>query len=85
MDAERLTEATLRDRAGFREGVEDGELVRMHAEPAERRAEAYGRGPPQAKDEQVAGARIGFAVEWGRWARSWRVHVRGRMVPSAND
>ena len=84
VDAELLPEATLRDRACFRERVEDGELVRVHAELAERRAEAYRRCAPQAKHEQVAGAGLAVTVEGGGWARSWRAHVEGPMIPSDN-
>ncbi len=75
VDAELLPEAALRDRAGFRERVEDGELVRMHAKLAKRRAEAYRRCAPETKHEQVAGARIGIAVDRGRWTGGRRVHV----------
>ena len=84
VDAERLTEATLRNRPGLGERMEDGELLWMHAELAEGRTEAYRRCPPQAKDEQVAGARIGVAVEGSFGARGRRAHVVA-MVPSDND
>ena len=64
--------------------MEDGELLWMHAELPEGRTEAYGRCAPQAKDEQVAGARIGLAVEGSFGARGRGAHFRG-MVPSDND
>jgi len=84
VDAERLTEATLRDRTVLREAVEDGEVVGMHIELAERRAEAHRRCAPQAKDQQVASARIGGAIEGGSWARGRRAHLAA-MLPSDND
>ncbi len=84
VDAQRLTEAALGGRAALREGVEDRELLGMHAELAERRAEAYRGCPPQAEDQQVAAARIGVAVEGVRGVGGRRAHL-GAMVPSRNS
>ena len=51
VDAKRLAEAALRGRAALREGVEDRELLWVHAELAERRAEPDRGCTPQAEDQ----------------------------------